>query len=240
MAELSRGAIYREYDIFISYAREDEETAALPLTREFQSRGFSVWLDRLILTEDSKLEDSILDGLQNAYAPVVILSHHFLRKEWPKKELDILLAIEQVEDRRRIVAVRHGISDSELCAVSPFLATRTRISTSDGARIVCDKVIETFTEYADAGMLGADEADSSVSLATFFLPGLIKCPNASCTWRIPEEDAKVITSDPGPEFTLTKKAGKWYVACASCGTLATGSLERSDAKWILTFARMNL
>jgi hypothetical protein len=230
----------REYDVFISYARENQEEVARPLASEFQSRGFKVWLDKWVLNQESKLEDSILAGLQDAFVPVVILSHDFLRKEWPRKELEILLAIEQVDDRQRIVTIRHNISDSQLQAASPFLAARTKVSTSEGVHQVCSKIIDTVTEYVDRGPLYAQDVDSSVPLARFFAPGLVKCPNARCTWRLPDDAANIVTTDPGPEFTLTKKGGKWYLVCASCDTLAAGPLEPSDAKWILTFVRMNI
>jgi hypothetical protein len=231
----------KKYDVFISYAREDEHTVAQPLADEFRARGFEVWLDRLVLEPTSKLEETILSGLQDCYCPVVIISKNFLQKPWPKKELDILLALEEIDDRSRIVTVRHEMSESELEAVSPFLAQRTKTPTTVGINAVCDAILQTATQYALDGVRHTQEADSAVPLARFFAPGAVQCPNAesTCSWKLPEEWNAMGLRDVGPEFTLTRKQKQWYVTCGACGALV-GSVDREKAKWILTFVRMHI
>jgi len=231
----------KSHDIFISYAREDEHSAARPVAEEFEKRGFSVWLDRYELDERTPIQEAILAGLQGSYCPVVILGRDFLRKEWPKKELDILLAIEEVDARYRIVPIRHRISAEELSEVSPYLASRTLISTEEGIASVCDRIVESATNYAMAGPRDSDEVDSAIPIARFFDPGgLGKCKNPECSWRLPREAEEMGLRDVGPEYTLVRKQRKWYVACASCGMIAAGPVEPSYAKWILTFVRMHI
>jgi hypothetical protein len=79
-----------ERDFFISHASEDKPAAALPLAEALQTRGYSVWLDEFEFQVGDGLHQKIDEGLAASRYGVVILSHDFFRKHWPRSELDAL------------------------------------------------------------------------------------------------------------------------------------------------------
>ena len=52
----------------------------------------SVWFDELTLKVGDSLRRSIDRGLASSRFGIVVISPHFLSKEWPQKELDGLTA----------------------------------------------------------------------------------------------------------------------------------------------------
>src|SRR5208282_2561990 len=91
-------AVRKRWDFFVSYASQDRETAAEPVAGALTNRGFAVWLDRWIISEDaSRLQEQIQHGLSECHYGIVIVSPWFLQKDWPMRELDTLLAIETIE-----------------------------------------------------------------------------------------------------------------------------------------------
>src|SRR5438270_11558600 len=109
----------KPWDFFISYASEDRETAATPLTNALTHRGFAVWLDQKVLTSTARLEDQIQQGLTNCHCGIVTLSPNFIRKDWPMRELDSLFGIETLDGRHRIVPLLHNITAVELREMLP-------------------------------------------------------------------------------------------------------------------------
>jgi hypothetical protein len=67
------------------------------------------------------------------------LSEAFLRKRWPRNELNALFAIEGPE-RARILPVWHGISQPVLSQISPLLADRVAATTSEGIASVAREI----------------------------------------------------------------------------------------------------
>jgi hypothetical protein len=82
------------YDLFISYAHEDKEEVARPLVNLLKSLNLKVWFDEDELTIGAGLRRGLERGLAQSRFGVVILSPAYFRKEWPKKELDALIARE--------------------------------------------------------------------------------------------------------------------------------------------------
>lgn len=81
-----------KYDVFISHASENKDEVARPLAAQLESLGLRVWFDECQLTLGDSLRRSIDKGLIESRFGVVILSPAFFAKEWPNKELDVLLA----------------------------------------------------------------------------------------------------------------------------------------------------
>ena len=120
-----------EWDVFISHASEDKEAFVRPLAEGLRELGLNVWFDEFTLTIGDSLRRSIDRGLAHSRFGVVVISADFLRKEWPKKELDGLVARE-VDGVKVILPVWHRINANEICAYSPTLADRVAASSDKG------------------------------------------------------------------------------------------------------------
>ena len=77
---------------------------------------------------------------------VVVISPHFLDKEWPQRELDGLAARE-VTGIKVILPVWHNITAEQLRARSPILADRIAALSSDGI----DRVVDDLARAIAAG-----------------------------------------------------------------------------------------
>jgi hypothetical protein len=101
-----------EWDVFISHASEDKESFVHPLAEELTRRGVRVWYDNFTLKLGDSLREKIDYGLRYSRFGVVVLSPLFFSKDWPKKELDGLVALE-VEGRKVILPVWHNVSQGD-------------------------------------------------------------------------------------------------------------------------------
>jgi hypothetical protein len=233
MVEAERKA----WDFFLSYASEDRESAANPLAGVLTQRGFKVWLDHQVLSETTKFEDAIQQGLADCHYGIVIVSSRFLQKDWPMRELDTLLAIETLDGRHRIVPVVHNVTEDELRQKAPELLQKASINTLQGFDHVCDQVLDWVVTAVDRkrhetlGELGV------VELPRFSAPGILRCENESCSWRVPD-DWPDFLQGAGPEFTLGRVGGDWCIVCDSCGK-PVGSLTLQEAKEMAAQVRLS-
>jgi hypothetical protein len=128
-----------EWDVFISHASEDKETFVHPLAEELTRLGVRVWYDKFTLKLGDSLREKIDYGLQYSRFGVVVLSPNFFSKDWPKKELDGLVALE-VGGRKVILPVWHNVSRADVAKYSPTLAGRLAVSTSTGLDNVLNEI----------------------------------------------------------------------------------------------------
>lgn len=128
------------YDVFISHASEDKDAVARPIAELLRSRGLRVWLDEMELKLGDSLRRSIDLGLANSRYGLVILSSHFLSKEWPQKELDGLVARED-GSQKVILPVWHNVSRADIVSYSAPLADKLAAPTSKGLAYVVDAVV---------------------------------------------------------------------------------------------------
>ncbi|MCI0691041.1 toll/interleukin-1 receptor domain-containing protein [candidate division KSB1 bacterium] len=127
------------YDVFICHASEDKPEVVNPLVMELKRFGLKVWFDDFELTIGDSLRRSIDKGLSESKFGLVILSTAFFRKEWPKKELDGLIAKESVGEKV-ILPIWHNITIEEVRHHSPTLADRVAVSTSRGIKYVAQQI----------------------------------------------------------------------------------------------------
>lgn len=130
-----------QWDVFISYAGEDKEQVAAPLADRLTALGFNVWYADRILKLGDSLREKIDEGLANSRYGVVILSHAFFKKHWPRKELDALAAL-QAERGNPILPVLHEMKQSDLVQHSPLLASVLHTSTDIGLDAIAKKIGE--------------------------------------------------------------------------------------------------
>jgi hypothetical protein len=152
-----------QWDLFISHASEDKDDFARPLADALKAKGFKVWFDDFTLKMGDSLRRSIDLGLARSRFGVVVISPNFLRKEWPQKELDGLVARE-VNGVKVILPVWHKITADELRAHSPTLADRFAASSEKGldsvvaeiARVIRPEEEEGNTQTGDGSLRRAE------------------------------------------------------------------------------------
>ncbi len=128
------------WDVFISHAWEDKEDIARPLAEALREEGLRVWYDEFTLTLGDSLRRSIDRGLAESKYGVVILSPHFFAKEWPKRELDGLVARE-VSSGKTILPVWHNVTWEDVRRFSPTLADKLAVSTAKGLDAVVEEIL---------------------------------------------------------------------------------------------------
>jgi hypothetical protein len=129
-----------KWDAFVAHASEDKDDLVRPLAKELRSRGLRVWFDEFELKVGDSLRERIDHGLANSHHGIVVLSPDFFRKEWPKNELNGLVAREQ-GGRRRILPVWHRIGKSEVAEHSPILADRHAAKTDQSIADLASELI---------------------------------------------------------------------------------------------------
>lgn len=118
------------YDVFISHASEDKESFAGPLSNLLKEYGFRVWYDEFELEVGDSLRKSIDKGLVNSRYGIVVLSPDFFKKNWPKYELNSLVA-KEVEGVKVILPIWHNVTKQVVMSYSPMLADKVALSTED-------------------------------------------------------------------------------------------------------------
>ncbi len=136
-----------EHDLFISHASEDKDAFVRPLAEALRKAGLDAWYDEFSLRLGDSLRESIDSGLRAARHGLVVLSHHFFAKEWPKRELNALFATMKA-GKRRILPVWHGLSAEDVQGYSPLAADLVAVNSAEGLGAVVKKVLDALNEQA--------------------------------------------------------------------------------------------
>lgn len=154
------------WDAFISHASEDKESFVEPLVDELRKYGLKIWFDKFALRVGSSLRESIDNGLANSRFGVVVLSHAFFAKNWPKKELNALFS-RQVNGHDVILPVWHELTKNDILRYSPLLSDIVATNSSDGLVVVARALVQVIrpaafqfeTSRRDAHMAGSRMRD---------------------------------------------------------------------------------
>ena len=111
----------KKYDVFISHASEDKDSFVRALAVELERYSVRVWYDEFTMKLGDSLTRSIDAGLQSCRYGVIVLSKHFLEKNWPDYEYRSLLS-RQVNGETVILPLLYGISVEDVRAYSLYLA----------------------------------------------------------------------------------------------------------------------
>lgn len=109
------------YDVFVSHASEDKADFVGPLVEKLQDAGICVWYDALEMKWGKSLREQIDNGIKRSKFAIVVLSKHFFAKDWPKRELDGILAKESVSGSAPL-PIWHNITQKEMYDFSPTLS----------------------------------------------------------------------------------------------------------------------
>jgi hypothetical protein len=145
-----------KYDVFISHASEDKIEVARPLASLLLQAGLKVWLDEFELKLGDSLRRKIDAGLGDSRFGVVVLSKAFFSKEWPKKELDALVAREDGV-AKVILPVWHQVTAVEIRKFSPMLADRLGATTEIGIARVASQIADVVLQAAGSESSKANE-----------------------------------------------------------------------------------
>lgn len=116
------------YDVFISHASEDKTGFVTPLVEELQNAGIRVWYDSLELQWGKSLREQIDNGIKRSKFAILVLSKHFFAKKWPQRELDGILAKEEITGATPL-PIWYDISYEEVFDFSPTLSGLYSLST---------------------------------------------------------------------------------------------------------------
>lgn len=116
------------YDVFISHASEDKEGFVAPLVEELQNSGIKVWYDSLELQWGKGLREQIDNGIKRSKFAILVLSKNFFAKKWPQRELDGILAKEEITGATPL-PIWYDISYEEVFDYSPTLSSLYSLST---------------------------------------------------------------------------------------------------------------
>lgn len=134
----------KRWDLFVSHASEDKHGVAMPLFEALRRAGMTVWLDAYELQIGDSIREKIDSGLSACQYGIVILSHNFIAKQWPRRELNALFALED-DGVPRILPVWHDLDRADVVAYSPILADRlagnTRVGFDELARSISQVVL---------------------------------------------------------------------------------------------------
>ena len=119
-----------EYDFFISHASEDKDSLVRPLAKALEDRGARVWYDEFTLNIGDSIHEAVSRGLRASRAGIVVLSHDFFAKRWPRHELDGLMALANRRPGNSILPIWHGVTALQVSGFSPGLAGIFALSTA--------------------------------------------------------------------------------------------------------------
>lgn len=148
-AAVERASNRWAYDVFICHASEDKGFVK-ELADGLRKRDVSVWLDESVLTIGDSLSGKIDAGLLSSRYGVVVLSHAFFKKEWPRFELDALVATQTSANRKVVLPVWYDVSQKDVMAQSPLLAGRVAAKAADGIERVVKELLAVIRSGAGA------------------------------------------------------------------------------------------
>lgn len=118
------------YDVFISHASEDKKDFVIPLVNALQDVGIRVWYDSLDMEWGKSLRTQIDNGIRKSNYAILVLSKHFFSKKWPLRELDGILAKEEVTGTAPL-PIWYNVTKEEVYEFSPSLAGIFSMSSSE-------------------------------------------------------------------------------------------------------------
>lgn len=120
-----------KYDVFISYAVEDKQTAAAPIANGLKDSGLKVYFVGEELEAGRSVSNTIFDGLEQSSFCVPILSNHYIRK-WPAIERSHILRREKKAGKPLVFPVWNHIRQEDVSRLFPELADHYAPSISIG------------------------------------------------------------------------------------------------------------
>src|SRR5205085_8563712 len=119
-------------------------------------KELKVWYSEYELTLGDRLLAKIDEGLKTCDYGLVVLSPRFFAKRWPREELDGLFQLETTE-RKVILPVWKDVSEAEVKAFSPILASRLGADAAVGIPMIVEEIrravglVDRYKEISSSG-----------------------------------------------------------------------------------------
>jgi hypothetical protein len=136
----------KEFDTFISYAKEDEKLAA-EIAGAIKSHGFSVWYAPLSLKIGEKLFNSIEEGINKSKSCLLLISPEYLNKRWTTFEMDTFLR-QSVERDKKLFPIWHNVSREDVENKHPSLANIVALPTTTQFNDLIKSLVNELGQYA--------------------------------------------------------------------------------------------
>ena len=136
----------KPYDVFISYATEDE-VYAKEVADYLKHLGFKIWFAPLTLEIGDKLLDSINAGLVTSKFGLVILSAKYISKSWTKYELDVLHR-QHIENDKKLFPLWHGVDKNQIDEWNPGLSGIVALKSSMSISLISEKIANVISQNA--------------------------------------------------------------------------------------------
>lgn len=108
-------------DVFLCHASEDKAGTVLPLFQGLEDAGISCWFDEAEIRWGHSITQTVNQGLGVSRYVIVVLSHAFLSKNWPQRELNAVLNQEVSSGEVRVLPLVVGDAHDEVFAAYPLL-----------------------------------------------------------------------------------------------------------------------
>jgi hypothetical protein len=131
-----------DYDLFVSHASEDKNDFVRPLVERLEEEHLTVWYDETELKPGDRLVRSIERGLSRSRFGLLVISPAFLRRNWPRVELDALTNREIASGEGVLLPIWLEVDAKTVMDFSPLLADRVAIIGSRGIDYVASRVRE--------------------------------------------------------------------------------------------------
>lgn len=127
------------WDIFISYAHEDDEFAS-PLAAALARAGLRVWFDQYTMLAGDSILEALDLGIRQSQAGLLVMSRHSVDKYWTRIERGALHAVASVQGTT-LIPVLHGMPLDEFTTRLPTLAESVAIPSGLDVDVVVDRVL---------------------------------------------------------------------------------------------------
>lgn len=126
----------REWDTFLSYARNDGADVAGALRDHLDNLGVTVWFDALTIPPGKSQALQMDKGLQKARAGIVLLTPAYVAgRFWTERELGALLG------KETLIPVLHNVTFDEVAEYSGILPDLAGFETArDSVEVIAQKI----------------------------------------------------------------------------------------------------
>ncbi|TYW40908.1 toll/interleukin-1 receptor domain-containing protein [Vibrio cholerae] len=127
------------YDVFICHASEDKEVVATPLFEALAKREIKVFIDNDAIDWGDSLVSKINTALKKSKYVIAIVSDESVKKSWPMKELNTVLAAEISSKETKLLPLMVGDGE-ELLKEIPLLGDKLFVNFNNNIEEIADKV----------------------------------------------------------------------------------------------------